>query len=116
MIVLYGIPSCSTVKKARQCLARHQIAYEFHDVRLAGLSLDLLERWVTRLDDWRYLVNKKSTTWRALAPAQQALASNVEGALSLLVEQPTLLKRPVLDDGVHLLVGFEENLYEHYLL
>lgn len=116
MIVIYGIATCSTVKKARHWLTSNQLEYEFHDVRVAGLSVELLENFAARVDDWQCLLNKKSTSWRELSLQQQHLAMTVENALPLIVAHPTLLKRPVLDSGTHLFIGFDVAIYERNLL
>ena len=116
MIILYGITTCSTVKKARNWLTSNQLEYEFHDVRVAGLSVELLENFAARVDDWQCLLNKKSTSWRELSLQQQHLAMTVEHALPLIVAHPTLLKRPVLDSGTHLFIGFDVAIYERNLL
>ncbi len=116
MIILYGINTCSTVKKARNWLTSNQIDYQFHDVRVAGLSMALLESFVARVDDWSCLLNKKSTSWRAMSPELQCSAMTLEGALLLLETYPTLLKRPIIDSGTHLFVGFDLAVYERHLL
>jgi Spx/MgsR family transcriptional regulator len=116
MIVLYGIATCSTVKKARNWLTSNQLDYQFHDVRIAGLSVELLKNFAVRVDDWQRLLNKKSTSWRELSSQQQHLALTIEHALPLIVEYPTLLKRPVLDNGTHLFIGFDVAIYERNLL
>lgn len=116
MIVLYGIATCSTVKKARNWLTSNQLDYQYHDIRLAGLSVELLDNFATRVDDWQCLLNKKSAGWRKLSAEQQNLALIIKKALPLIVEHPTLLKRPILDSGTHLFVGFDVAIYERNLL
>lgn len=104
---LYGIANCSTVKKARLWLAQHDIDYRFHDVRTDGLTLEQLHDFAQRID-WQLLVNRASTTWRQLSPEQKT-DINLEKAVQLLHEHPTLLKRPVLDTGEQLIIGFKEH-------
>ena len=116
MIVLYGIATCSTVKKARNWLTSNQLDYQYHDIRLAGLSVELLGNFAARVDDWQCLLNKKSASWRKLSAEQQNLALTLRKALPLIVEHPTLLKRPILDSGTHLFVGFDFAIYERNLL
>ncbi|MCX7076789.1 MAG: Spx/MgsR family RNA polymerase-binding regulatory protein [Methylococcales bacterium] len=116
MIVLYGIATCSTVKKARNWLTSNQLDYQYHDIRLAGLSVELLGNFAARVDDWQCLLNKKSASWRKLSAEQQNLALTLRKALPLIVEHPTLLKRPILDSGTHLFVGFDVAIYERNLL
>jgi len=105
MFTLYGIKNCSTVKKARDWLAQHGIAYQFHDARVDGLTLERLQDFTARVD-WQSLLNRSSTSWRKLSPEQQTDLT-CEKAIQLIHNTPTLLKRPVLDTGERLLVGFK---------
>ena len=105
MFTLYGIKNCSTVKKARDWLAQHGIAYQFHDVRADGLTLEQLQDFTARVD-WQVLLNRSSTSWRQLTPEQKTDVT-LEKAVQLLHATPTLLKRPVLDTGERLIVGFK---------
>ena len=116
MITLYGLSNCDTVKKARFWLDERKIAYKFHELRRDGLPLELLQQFATRLEDWQVLVNRKGMTWRKITPQQQELAANIETALPLIVENPTLMKRPVIDNGSVLLVGLDTRMYEKTLL
>lgn len=105
MFTLYGIKNCSTVKKARVWLEQHGIAYQFHDVRADGLTLEQLQDFTARVD-WQSLLNRTSTSWRQLTPEQKTDVT-LEKAVQLLHDYPTLLKRPVLDTGERLIVGFK---------
>lgn len=111
-MILYGISNCDTVKKARNWLSTHQLDYKFHDVRHEGLSLALLQQLIARLDDWNVLINRKSATIRSFSPDMIEQTQKIETALPLLVKNPTLLKRPVLDTGNSLLIGFDVALYQ----
>lgn len=106
-ITLYGIPNCDTVKKARAWLDGRGVAYRFHDFRKEGVPADRLEAWMSSTDGAR-LVNRQGTTWRRLGPADQARMTTAAGARALLVEQPSVIKRPVVDwpDG-STTVGFD---------
>ena len=115
MMILYGIANCDTVKKARQWLKDGGFDYTFHDVRRDGLSLALLNYFVANVDDWQVLVNRKSATMRALTSEKIALSHTLENALALLIEKPTILKRPILDSGKSLIVGFDVGLYQKML-
>ena len=110
MITLYGIPNCDTVKKARKWLDAEAVDYTFHDFRADGLELPLLQSWLKThalLD----IVNRRSATWRQLSDAQKALLGKGEG-LDILLAQPTLIKRPVLEkDGAVVSIGFKEADY-----
>ncbi|QDQ27369.1 ArsC family reductase [Chitinimonas arctica] len=108
---LYGIPNCDTVKKARAWLTAHQQEHSFHDFKKEGAGAELLAGWVARLD-WQTLLNKQGTTWRKLDPARQALVVDAASAIALMQEQPSLIKRPVLEHGERLLVGFKPEHYE----
>ncbi len=109
MTTLYGIKNCDTVKKARQWLEAKNIDYQFHDVRIDGLDQTQLKAWVKELG-WETLVNKRSTTWKQL---DSDLRDNMDeaSAISSMLAQPTLIKRPVLDTGKERAVGFKEEAY-----
>ncbi|MEJ7930748.1 ArsC family reductase [Ramlibacter sp. AN1015] len=98
MIVVYGIPNCDTVKKARAWLAERQVAYRFHDLRRDGVPEDRLASWVEQLG-WEALVNRKGTTWRKLEPAAQAAVSDAAGACALMGREASVIRRPVVDWG-----------------
>lgn len=114
MFKLYGIKNCNTVKKARAWLDLHGIAYQFHDLRADGLTLEQLQNFAARVD-WTSLLNRTSTSWRKLSPEQQSDLTE-DKAIQLIVNAATLLKRPVLDTGELLLVGFKEQNYQDKLL
>lgn len=110
MYTLYGIKNCDTVKKARKWLETHKIQYQFHDYRIDGLEESLLRRFESELG-WETLLNRQSTTWRQLNDAQKS-DMNTETAIRLMLEQPTLIKRPLLDTGEQLVIGFKTELYQ----
>jgi Spx/MgsR family transcriptional regulator len=110
VLTLYGITTCQSVKKARQWLEQHHKPYRYHDVRTDGLNAEQLHDFVARAD-WKLLLNRSSTAWRQLSAEQQA-DLNQEKAIALILATPTLMKRPVLDTGVQLLVGFTAERYE----
>lgn len=110
MTILYGIKNCDSVKKARRWLDQNDIDYRFHDFRSDGLDPLLIQSWVDNLG-WESLVNKRSTTWRNL-PDDQKSNLNEKTLVSLLLEQPTLIKRPVLDQLGRLQLGFKETEYQ----
>jgi Spx/MgsR family transcriptional regulator len=105
-LTVYGIANCDTVKKARLWLQNQGLAAEFHDFKKQGLAPDLLAAWVQTLG-WERLLNRKGTTWRKLAPAQQASACDAAGASALMLAHQSVIKRPVVrwPDG-RLSVGF----------
>jgi len=111
---LYGIKNCDTVKKARNWLDQNGIAYRFHDFRSDGLSPELLQHFADHLD-WNKLLNRSSTSWRQLSAEQQSDLTQ-EKAMQLMLTAPTLIKRPVLESGDKLMLGFKADTYQAELL
>jgi len=109
MIIMYGIKNCDTVKKAQKFLESHGIDYEFHDFRQEGVNPIQLRAWIKELG-WEKLINKRSTTWRNLPDETK---ENMDETLALAVaeENPTIIKRPVLELEDKVLVGFSEKTY-----
>ena len=106
---IYGIKACDTMKKARAWLDGHGVAYAFHDYKVAGIDRLRLKAWVNVLG-WEVLLNRSGTTFRGLPdPAKADL--NAEKAIALMLAQPSMIKRPVLDLGGRLLVGFKPESY-----
>ena len=108
-VVVYGLPTCDTCRKARNWLARFGVAHEFIDCRTNPVPAATLKKWARQLGGWEQLVNKSSTTWRNLLPQRKNPQSDPEWTL-LLKEYPALIRRPVvaLDDG-SVRVGFSDN-------
>jgi Spx/MgsR family transcriptional regulator len=111
---LYGIPNCDTVKKARTWLADQGHDFDFHDFKKQGLERDTVARWLEQLD-WEVLVNRKGTTWRNLSDERRAQVVDKASALDLMLETPSVIKRPVLDRGGEYSVGFSPDLYRTLL-
>lgn len=109
-ITLYGIPNCDTVKKARTWLQERGVACRFHDFKKNGLERSALKAWMHQVGA-EVLLNRKGTSWRALTDLQKASAATPEGALALMLAQPTLIKRPVLQTPHQLTVGFSAERY-----
>lgn len=107
---LYGIKACDTMKKARTWLDGRGVAYAFHDYKASGITADVLAGWTERVD-WEVLLNRSGTTFRALPPEKKTNIT-AKKAIALMVAQPSMIKRPVLDLGDRLLVGFKPDLYE----
>jgi Spx/MgsR family transcriptional regulator len=107
---LYGISNCDSVKKARKWLEGQGLAYRFHDFRKDGLDANDLHGWVEALG-WEALLNRRSTTWRKLDEADKADLDSAR-AESLMLREPTLIKRPVLVAAGRVLAGFSETSYE----
>ena len=114
MHTLYGIKNCDTVKKARLWLDQNGIAYQFHDFRADGLTLAQISDFATRVD-WNTLLNRSSTSWRQLRAEQQSDLT-LEKAIALMLKTPTLIKRPILDTGDKLIIGFKAENYQTEIL
>ena len=106
---LYGIPNCDTVKKARAWLDHNGRAYVFHDFKKAGIDRATLGAWVAT-HGWETVLNRAGTTFRALPEADRA-GVDADKAIALMLAQPSMIKRPVLDLGDRTLVGFKPELY-----
>jgi Spx/MgsR family transcriptional regulator len=109
MVKIYGIPNCDTMKKARQWLNEHYIEYEFHDYKKAGLEKQMLSSWIEHLG-WEALLNKRSTSWRQL---DEQIKSNLNEstAIEVMLQNPSIIKRPLLDDGKQFHLGFKAEQY-----
>ena len=108
-ITIYGIKTCDTMKKARAWLDDHGVAYAFHDYKTEGIDKASLERWAKEVS-WEILLNRAGTTFRKLPDAQRENGTETK-AIALMLEQPSMIKRPVLDVGGKLLVGFKPDIY-----
>jgi len=112
MLTVYGIKSCDTCRKARKYLAENDIEFRFHDVRDDGLDIQMLERWGDRIE-WVKLLNRQSLTWRKIPEVDRGDMSK-EKAFALMLDQPTLMKRPVLESDKFMAVGFSEKRFGDY--
>lgn len=112
-LILYGIPNCDTVKKARVWLDQHGVAHSFHDYKKAGIDRPRLEAWVAE-HGWETVLNRAGTTFRAL-PAADKADLDADKAVALMLAQPSMIKRPVLDTGDRTLVGFKPERYASVL-
>ena len=109
-MIVYGIPNCDTVKKAISWLNKNKIAYEFHDYKKAGITADKIKTWIKQVGI-EVVINKKSTTWKTFTTNQQSAIANSEG-IALIVKNPTVIKRPLLEEkGKVIIVGFDEEEY-----
>ena len=109
MTTIYGIKNCDTMKRAFAWLKDHGVSYDFHDYKKAGASTELLKTWSDRIG-WEKLLNTRGTTWRKLSEEQRR-DMNETNALQLMNQQPSLIKRPVIDHSESLLVGFDDTAY-----
>ncbi len=113
MLTVYGIKSCDTCRRARNFLTEKNIEFRFHDVRDDGLDIQMLERWSGRID-WQRLLNKKSLTWRKI-PEVDRNDMTKNKAFAAMIDQPTLVKRPVLEHKSFFAVGFSEKRFSDFL-
>jgi arsenate reductase len=110
LITLYGIKNCDTMKKARTWLDAHGVAYVFHDYKASGIAREKLEAW-SKAVGWEILLNRAGTTFRAL-PDKDKDGLTEKKAIALMLAQPSMIKRPVLELGGKLFVGFKPDVYE----
>ena len=113
MIKIYGIPNCDTIKKARRWLDSHNVEYTFHDYKKSGVPDKKLKKWEESVG-WETLLNRRGTTWQKL---DDKIKSNIsaKSALKVMFDNPSAIKRPILESGKKLLVGFNEKDYEEII-
>jgi arsenate reductase len=112
-VTIYGIKNCDTMKKARAWLDAHGVVYAFHDYKTAGIERDLLRTWMKDVG-WETLLNRAGTTFRKLPDADKAGLSETRAA-ALMLAQPSMIKRPVLNVNGRLIVGFKPETYAQAL-
>lgn len=114
MLEVYGIPNCDTVKKALAWLKKHKVPFMFHDFKTEGISSKKLDQWISKagLDS---VLNRKSTTWRNLPVDIQKKISNRKEAIKIMMDQTSIIKRPVVEYGDELATGFSEETFSKYL-
>jgi len=113
VLTVYGIKSCDTCRKARKYLEDEKIEHTFHDIRDDGLNIQMLERWTGRIS-WERLLNRQSLTWRKIADVDKSDLSRSK-SLALMIENPTLVKRPVFEHDDYIAVGFSEKRFGDFL-
>ena len=109
MTTMYGIKNCDTIKKTRTWLEGHKIAYDFHDYKAQGIDKPTLEGWAKKVG-WKTLLNRQGTTFRKLSDTDKQDLTEKK-ALGLMIAQPSMIKRPVVDVGGQILVGFTPDIY-----
>ena len=109
-VTLYGIPNCDTIKKARSWLQDQAIDYRFHDYRKQGVDLRQLQAMAAQLG-WEVMLNRRGTTWRALPDAVKAQIDEAS-ALQLMLDNPAIIKRPILEQNGRLHIGFKPQQYQ----
>jgi len=109
-LTVYGIPNCDTVKRTMDWLRQHKIVFTFHDYKKEGISKEKLAKWSKQVG-WEVLLNKKSTTWKALPASEQEKVTSQATAIELMTGNTSIIKRPVIESGHILIVGFTETEY-----
>ena len=112
-VTIYGIKTCDTMKKAFRWLEEHHVAFDFHDYKKAGVTRDALERWCDAAG-WETVLNRRGTTFRKLPDAAKADLGR-DKAIALMLEQPSMIKRPVLETGATIEIGFQPDRYNEIL-
>ena len=112
-VTIYGIKNCDTMKKARACLDKKGVAYDFHDYKTAGIDRGRLEGWARKVS-WEVLLNRAGTTFRKLPDTDKEGLTEAK-AIALMIAQPSMIKRPVLDVNGRLIVGFKPETYAQAL-
>lgn len=110
MTTIYGIPNCDTMKKARKWLSEAGVDYDFHDYKKAGAPKSKLKAWAAAVG-WEKLLNRSGTTFRKLDPEQKENLNQTK-ALALMAEHPSMIRRPVIEAGEELLIGFDPDRYK----
>lgn len=113
-VTLYGIKNCDTVKKARKWLDANSVPYTFHDFRVDGINKTLVNNFLKHVDT-ETLINKRGTTWRKLSDEEKEIKTKAQ-AVELMIENPTIIKRPVLDVNKTITVGFSDESYKSLIL
>lgn len=106
-LTLYGIPNCDTTKKAMGWLKKNDLDFSFHDYKQAGISKEKLSAWCDKLG-WETIFNKRSTTWRELPSAEQKKVVDQSTAIKIMLENNSIIKRPVIEYKTKLIAGFNE--------
>ena len=113
MLIVFGIKSCDTCRRAKKYLDEHNIEYRIHDLREDGLDIQMLDRWARTLD-WQKLLNTRSLTWRKIPEVDRAGMTH-DKALAAMIDNPTLVKRPVLESDKFIAVGFSEKRFGDFI-
>lgn len=113
MVTIYGIKNCDTMKKAFAWCEANGVEYGFHDYKKQGVERSRLNLWCKHLG-WKSLLNTQGTTWRKLKPEQQDITTQGQ-AVTLMIEYPSLIKRPVVETGAQLLVGFDPQMFASFV-
>ncbi|MBE7176410.1 MAG: ArsC family reductase [Mucilaginibacter polytrichastri] len=111
---VFGIPNCNTVKKALDWMRENNVPADFHDFKKEGVSREQLKKWIEK-EGWEALLNRKGMTWRQLSDEVKLGIDNEDAAIELMMEKPSVIKRPVIEAKEHLIIGFDAGIYEKAL-
>ena len=114
-ITVYGIPNCDTIKKTMEWFKKNKINFNFYDYKKEGIYKNKLTEWCNKVS-WEILLNKKSTTWRSLSLSEQEKTTSQSAAINLMIENTSIIKRPVTESGDKLFIGFDEVAFAKYFL
>jgi arsenate reductase (glutaredoxin) len=114
-IILYGIPNCDATKKAIVWLKKNKINFVFHDYKQSSISKEKLTEWDAKTG-WENFFNKRSTTWRELSKVEQDKVTNISSAIKIMVENTSIIKRPIIEQKNDLIIGFDEKEYKKSFL
>lgn len=115
MVKIYGIPNCDSTKKAFAWLSQNKVKFEFHDYKKEGITKEKITDWLQK-QPIEILLNRKGTTWKGLTGVAQKKANNENEAVKLMVENTSLIKRPIVEFKESILVGFDTDSYKSNLL
>jgi arsenate reductase (glutaredoxin) len=110
-IIIYGIKNCNTMQKAFGFLGRKNLKYLFHDYKKSGITDEKIREWFTR-EHWESFINKKGLTWKKLDDSWKASIINEQSAIDLMKKHPSVIKRPILEIGNKLYIGYDEHEFE----
>ncbi|MBA5777388.1 ArsC family reductase [Stappia sp. F7233] len=110
-VTVYGITNCDTIKKARRFLEERGVEYTFHDYRKAGVDSGKLDGFMKEFG-WEKVLNRGGTTWRKLPDEVKEQTTNADAALALMLEQPSIIKRPIVETGARNFIGFDQTAWE----
>ena len=114
-ITIYGIPNCDTIKKTLDWFKKNKINFHFYDYKKEGIDKNKLTEWCSKVS-WGILLNKKSTTWRNLSLSEQEKITSQSAAIKLMIKNTSIIKRPVIESGGKLFIGFDEKAFAKYFL
>jgi arsenate reductase len=110
LVVIYGIPNCDKIKRTLAWFDTHRLPYRFHNYRKDGLDAAVLKRWLAHFE-WTDLVNRAGTTWRGLPDRVKSGVAGAQAAQRLMLKYPTLIRRPLIEAGGRLHVGYDETAF-----